>query len=213
MSSVKLHLGCGTKRLDGWINIDSVETVEPDVVHDLSQPFPFQDLSVDEVLAEDLLEHFDKYLRFVVFYEWARVLKIGGKITIQVPNFKKILFKYFKFGYDNFVDFIFGENLWESEIYIGHFGNHKWGYSEETLKEFVELFGIETDELSRAGLNLRLVGVKKTHKTWQDLDGIQIPSHANKFGKGAAVVSLGQARLKIQQFQESNPSIVYSNKI
>ncbi|MCA9407621.1 MAG: methyltransferase domain-containing protein [Candidatus Omnitrophica bacterium] len=213
MSSVKLHLGCGTKRLDGWINIDSVETVEPDVVHDLSQPFPFQDLSVDEVLAEDLLEHFDKYLRFVVFYEWARVLKIGGKITIQVPNFKKILFKYFKFGYDNFVDFIFGENLWESEIYIGHFGNHKWGYSEETLKEFVELFGIETDELSRAGLNLRLVGVKKTHKTWQDLDGIQIPSHANKFGKGEAVVSLGQARLKILQFQESNPSIVYSNKI
>ncbi|MCK5179402.1 MAG: hypothetical protein KAR32_07715 [Candidatus Omnitrophica bacterium] len=148
---MKLHLGCGTKKLEGWINIDSVEACRPDLLHDISQPLPYDDLTADEILAEDLLEHFDKYLRFVVFYEWVRVLTIGGKVTLQVPDFKKILFKYFKFGYDNFVDFIFGENMWESKTYIGHFGNHKWGYSQKTLPAFVQLFGIEPVNIEKKG--------------------------------------------------------------
>lgn len=203
-NNMKLHLGCGTKKLEGWINIDSVAACQPDLVHDISRPLPYEDLSVDEVLAEDLLEHFDKYLRFVVFYEWTRVLKLEGKITLQVPNFKKILFKYFKFGYDNFVDFLFGENMWESKIYIGHFGNHKWGYSEKTLAEFTALFGIVPVSMAKKGLNLRFVGEKKRHVTYEELDQIKIRSHANKFGSGPDHVSVGFARKKIKEFQNSN---------
>jgi hypothetical protein len=199
---MKLHLGCGTKRLEGWINIDSVQACRPDMVHDLTEPLPYPDLSVDEILAEDLLEHFDKYLRFVVFYEWARVLKMGGTVTVQVPNFKKILMKFFKFGYDNFVDFIFGENLWNSKIYIGHFGNHKWGYSERTLVQFVGQFGIKTEKVEEAGLNLRLYGRKSRHMTWSELDQLLIPSHANRCGDGEQSVTLGFTRQKIQEFKD-----------
>ncbi len=200
---MKLHLGCGTKKKEGWINIDSVAALQPDLVHDISQPLPYDDLSVDEVLAEDLLEHFDKYLRFVVFYEWIRVLKIGGTITLQVPDFKKTLRKYFKFGYDNFVDFIFGENMWESKNYIGHFGNHKWGYSKKTLPEFVEQFGITQRSIETKGLNLYFVGEKHKHVTYQELDKIEIYSHANKFGSGADHVTVGFAREKIKEFQHN----------
>ena len=209
--SVRLHLGCGTKKLNGWINIDAVKACEPDCVLDISQPLPYDDLCADEVLAEDLLEHFDKYLRFVVFYEWARVLKIGGIITLSVPNFKKILFKFFKFGYDNFVDFIFGENMWESKIYIGYFGNHKWGYNERTLKDFVKLFGIESMDIKRIGLNLRLVGRKIRHVTYDELDHLMIYSHANKFGKGKDHVSLRVIREKIKEFQK-NKEVVEERK-
>src|SRR5437879_1413416 len=113
---LKLHLGCGTNKLAGWVNIDSVKGCQPDLVHDITQPLPYGAQTVEEILAEDLLEHFDKYMRYVVFGEWARVLKVGGRMTVQVPNFKKILLRYFKFGYENFVDFIFGENMWRSEI-------------------------------------------------------------------------------------------------
>lgn len=200
---MKLHLGCGTKKLEGWINIDSVEACKPDLVHDISQPLPYDDQTADEVLAEDLLEHFDKYLRYVVFYEWVRVLKVGGTLTLQVPDFKKTLFKYFKFGYDNFVDYIFGENMWESEIYIGHYGNHKWGYSERTLPAFVGQFGIEPVSIEKKGLNLRFVGEKKKHISYKDLDQIKIYSHANKFGKGSDYVSVGFAREKIKAFQNN----------
>lgn len=141
-------------------------------------------------------------MRVQVFSEWARVLKVGGTITIQVPNFKKILFKYFKFGFNNFVDFIFGENLWNSRVYIGHFGNHKWGYSPETLKAFVAQFGIETVSLETKGLNIRLLGRKATHLKQDDIDKLMIHSHANKFGPGTDTVNFGFARAQIKKFQE-----------
>ena len=199
--SVKLHLGCGTNKLPGWVNIDSVAGCRPDRVLDLTQPLPYPDQSVDEILAEDLLEHFDKYLRYVVFGEWARVLKVGGKITLQVPNFKKILFRYFKFGFDNFVDFIFGENMWRSEIYIGHFGNHKWGYSEESLKGFVSQFGIETLSVEPKGLNLRLFGEKRRHAPIEEIDNFEIHSHANATGQGRATLPLRFVRERIKIYQ------------
>ncbi len=198
---MKLHLGAGTKKLEGWVNIDSVKATGADLIHDITKPLPYEDQSVEEILAEDLLEHFDKYMRYVVFYEWVRVLKIGGRVTLQVPNFKKILTRYFKFGYDNFVDFIFGENMWESNIYIGHFGNHKWGYSEKTLPEFVKQFGIEPMIIETRGLNIRLVGEKKSHITQEQMDDIMIYAHANKTGRGKAEVSLGFTREKIKEFQ------------
>ena len=201
---MRLHLGCGTKKLEGWINIDSVPECKPDLVHDITTPLPYDDQSAEELLAEDLLEHFDKYVRYLVFYEWTRVLKVGGKIILQVPDFKTILLRYFKFGYDNFVDFIFGENLWESKIYIGHFGNHKWGYSQKTLKEFVSVFGIETANIRRVGLNIRLEGIKRRHVTLNELDNVTVYSHANKFGNGQERVTLKFARDAIQRFQESS---------
>jgi hypothetical protein len=113
------------------------------------------------------------------------------------------LFKYFKFGFDNFVDFIFGENLWESNIYIGYFGNHKWGYSDKSLTSFVEVFGIQVDSVEKKGLNLRLKGRKIKHVRWTELDEIKIPSHANRCGNGKPEVTLVFAREKISEFQKN----------
>ena len=201
---MKLHLGCGTNKLAGWVNIDSVAALKPDLVHDIAQVLPYPDLSVDEILAEDLLEHFDKYMRFVVFGEWARVLKLGGRITVQVPNFRKILFRYFKFGYDNFVDFIFGENILRSEVYIGHFGNHKWGYSEESLREFVQIFGIETVILEKKGLNMRLGGVKIRHVPLNEINQVKIHCFNNRFGNPKPCeLSVGFIRERVRTFQEN----------
>ena len=200
--ALKLHLGCGTNKLTGWVNVDSVAECHPDLVHDVTTPLPYADLTVDEILAEDILEHFDKYLRFIVFEDWARVLKIGGKITLQGPNFKKILFRYFKCGYDNFVDFIFGENMWRAAIYLGHFGNHKWGYSEKSLRDFIQLFGIKPLDVRATGLNLRLTGRKERHVTPSEIDQIEIYSHANKTGQGKPTLPFGFVRQKMKLFLE-----------
>ncbi len=199
-AGLKLHLGCGGNKREGWVNIDSVEEFYPDILHDISRPLPFEDMTADEVLAEDLLEHFDKYMRFVVFYQWTRVLKINGIITLQVPNFKKILFKYFKFGFNNFVDFIFGETMLFSEVYIGHFGNHKWGYSVKTLKSFVSLFGLEPVSVESKGLNIHLTAQKKKHLLPEDLDSIQIYSHNNAHGTGKPSLPFGFVKEKIKFF-------------
>ncbi|MFA5059794.1 MAG: methyltransferase domain-containing protein [Candidatus Omnitrophota bacterium] len=202
-STIKLHLGCGTNKLSGWVNIDSVKDCQPDLVHDIMRPLPYADQTVDEILAEDLLEHFDKYMRYIVFGDWARVLKIGGTITIRVPNFKKLLFRYFKFGFDNLVDMAFGENMWRSEIYLGHFGNHKWGYSPESLSAFVKNFGITSSKVTLEGLNIKLVGSKDRHATTDELNKLMIYAHANKTGQGKPFLSLGFVREKINKFQNS----------
>ena len=62
--SVKLNLGCGTKNKDGWVNIDSAAQCHPDILHDLSEPLPFEDQSAEEIFADAVLEHFDKYARY-----------------------------------------------------------------------------------------------------------------------------------------------------
>jgi predicted SAM-dependent methyltransferase len=75
---MKLHVGCGTHKIPGWVNIDSVASCNPDLIHDLAKPLPYENHVADELKAEGVLEHFDKYMRYVVVADWARVLKVGG---------------------------------------------------------------------------------------------------------------------------------------
>jgi ubiquinone/menaquinone biosynthesis C-methylase UbiE len=54
-----------------------------DVNHDVSKPLPFEQESVDCVIARHVLEHlFDP---ITVLKQWTEVLKPGGKIMIAVP--------------------------------------------------------------------------------------------------------------------------------
>ena len=121
-------------------------------------------------------------------------------MTVRVPHAKKILWRFFKLGFENFVDMFFGGNLWQSEYYLGHYGNHKWGYSEKTLSDFLKHFGIETNQTLRDGFNIRLIDKKVKHISLEEVDKIQIFSLANKCGTGNASVSVGFAREKIKQY-------------
>ena len=200
---MKLHVGCGTKKLEGWINIDGVKSCRPDLVHDLTKPLPYGDLSADELKAESVLEHLDKYMRYCVFGDWARTLKVGGLIHIMVPDFKKLLSRFVKFQFDDFVDTFFGENMWESEIYIGHFGNHKWGYSQKSLIEFIRKFGIEPVEVKTKDLNIIYVGRKVKHVPVVDMDNWKIYSHNNKWGARRNVMTFAEVKENINEFQKN----------
>lgn len=82
---MRLNLGCGEKRLDGYVNVDACG--EPDVRCDLASfPWPWPDGSVDEVLAEHFLEHVADYERTVL--EVSRVLRPGGLFRFKVPHFR-----------------------------------------------------------------------------------------------------------------------------
>ena len=198
---LKLNLGCGSNKLAGYVNIDSVKEFSPDLVHDLSDPLPYQDLSVDEILAEDILEHLDKYARYFFCLEIVRVLKIGGKAVLQVPNFKKFMWQFFRMKFDDFVDNLFGENMLGSKIYIGHFGNHKWGYSPDSLKKFMSIFGIEAEKIEKKELNIRFTGKKIKHVTFADLKDFQVYSYGNDHGVGEATLPLGFIKEKMDLFK------------
>jgi len=113
---------------------------------------------------------------------------------------KKLLFRYFKFGFEKLVDTLFGENMLGSETYIGHFGNHKWGYSKESLEAFVKIFGIESIRIEMNGLVLRLIGRKIQHVTQDQIDSFEIYSSANDCGVGKSRMSVREAREKMKIF-------------
>jgi hypothetical protein len=86
---VRLNLGCGSKQLAGWINVDKFETPATDMVFDLEVfPWPWPDDSVDEVMMAHVLEHLGAqasvYLEIIK--ELYRVCRDGAKINIAVPH-------------------------------------------------------------------------------------------------------------------------------
>jgi len=81
----KLNLGCGMKHLDGFINIDVSEESKADLFLDLERDkLPFEDNTVDHILAKDFLEHITN-LGFLMNECW-RVLHPEGIFEIIVPN-------------------------------------------------------------------------------------------------------------------------------
>lgn len=83
---MKLNLGCNRRKLDGYINVDIMQEVNPDLVCDVSKGLPFPDSSVDEVRAFDFLEHIALGKTIFVVEEIWRVLKPGGVFEHFTPS-------------------------------------------------------------------------------------------------------------------------------
>lgn len=93
MEGLRLNLGCGEKRLEGYVNVDKYGS--PEVQHDLEQfPWPWPDGSVSEVLLIHVLEHLgqttDAYLGIIK--ELYRVCRHGARIFIVVPHYRHQFF-------------------------------------------------------------------------------------------------------------------------
>lgn len=82
---LKLNLGCGNDYKKDYINIDKNNDVKCDQIVDLENDvFPWEDNSVEEIVAKHLVEHIWKRDRFM--NECWRVLKQGGRMYIETPT-------------------------------------------------------------------------------------------------------------------------------
>lgn len=95
MVTVRLELGSGYHPTEGFVHLD-VNPNAPDV--DIIGPaFPLHGIeggTVDELRAVDVLEHISYRLTAPVLCEWARVLKSGGRLYVQVPDADEIMSWY-----------------------------------------------------------------------------------------------------------------------
>lgn len=91
---MKLHLGCGTKRLPGYTHIDSRPEVGPDIVANVADLHMIDNNSVDLIYACHVLEHVSRMAAPGVLREWRRVLKSGGELRLSVPNFEMVVDLY-----------------------------------------------------------------------------------------------------------------------
>ena len=81
---LKLNLGASDRAFPGFLSVDIVPPA--DVIADLSQAWPWPDSTVDEILAFDVFEHISSK-RHSMNELW-RVLRPGGKATIEVPTIR-----------------------------------------------------------------------------------------------------------------------------
>lgn len=88
---LRLHLGCGEKRFDGYVNIDypasehNVMTVRPDYEADITR-MEFPAGSVDEIRLHHVFEHFNRVTALAMLVKWHRWLKVGGRLHIETPD-------------------------------------------------------------------------------------------------------------------------------
>jgi predicted SAM-dependent methyltransferase len=91
---IKLHLGCGNKKLKDYTNIDIRELPSVDVVDDIKVLNNFNDNSVDVIYASHVLEHFGRLEYMNVLENWYKKLKDGGVLRIAVPDLEMVMEHY-----------------------------------------------------------------------------------------------------------------------
>lgn len=96
--SIKLHLGCGSKFIPGFIHIDSTHFRHLDHCADISRLPMYRDNSVSLIYASHVLEHFGRHEYLDVLAEWYRVLKPAGILRLAVPDFAAVAALYYEQG-------------------------------------------------------------------------------------------------------------------
>jgi len=89
MSKLRLNLGCGAKKREGWINVDAASLCQPDVVCDLeATPWPWVDDAVEAVELIHVLEHLGQSpsVFLSIMKELWRVCCEGASVHIVVPH-------------------------------------------------------------------------------------------------------------------------------
>jgi hypothetical protein len=86
---MKLNLGSGTKRIDGYVNVDHSVECNPDIVMDLEVvPWDFPDNAASHVVLSHVLEHLGQTPRafLAIMQELYRICRNGAEIEITVPH-------------------------------------------------------------------------------------------------------------------------------
>ena len=143
MDSIYLHLGCGDRKFDGFVNIDAMPGA--DMQLDLTQPLPWQQGSVSGIYSEHFIEHITQAQAIRLLHECRRILQPGGVVRIATPDLAQVVAdytnrythpEYLRFGMD-WID-----NPGEQLNMAMHWWGHQWLYDEEELSRIGRMVGL-----------------------------------------------------------------------
>jgi len=141
---MKLNVGCGPNLLDGYVNIDTDNiglmrkrypgTIFSEDAHIYTYDIfnlPYNEESVDEIIANSLLEHLSFEEEPAFLREMLRLLKPNGIFTFSVPNFEKIVKRWLE-AKDDWKDFYrTDDEAISATHWFGTYSydqDNRWGY-------------------------------------------------------------------------------------
>ncbi len=131
-ADLKLHLGCGWKHFDGYVNVDLRITDATDLICNITK-LPWPDGSVSAIESYHVIEHISHKNFRNALAEWYRVLKPGGKLILECPHFDRAVREYLE-GNEARLMNIFGRQRFDGDA-------HLFGYNPQRLITILEQIG------------------------------------------------------------------------
>lgn len=96
-AETKLHLGCGSRKISGWLNVD-IQGSDYDI--DLAGGYlPWKSAVFDQVVSQHFIEHLELRSQLLpLLEELRRVLKPQGEIWLSCPDIEKACRSYISHG-------------------------------------------------------------------------------------------------------------------
>ncbi len=156
MNKVKLNLGCASRPLKGYLNIDLSTADElrsrypnvhiPDDIkiyqYDIFN-LPMEDCSVDEIRSDSMLEHLSFREEKLFFNEVKRVLKVNGLLVFSVPDFEKTVEDWLV-AKDDWQDFYRDDDEAISQQHW--FGTYSYGFENRWGYLMASIFGPQNSD-------------------------------------------------------------------
>ena len=86
---MKLNIGCGNKKINGYIGVDKFKCLAADYICDIeNEKLPFEENSITSIILDNVIEHFYDIPK--VIDELVRVSQKGTNIKIITPHFSSL---------------------------------------------------------------------------------------------------------------------------
>jgi predicted SAM-dependent methyltransferase len=170
---MKLHLGCGQKYFDGYLNIDYPLTEhsvqKTSVADEFANLFElnYSQGTIDEVRLHHVFEHFSRAQACALLASWNSWLKDGGILHIEVPDFKRTAQAALSSFSTSSKKFVALRHIFGSQE--AHWAVHYEGYSKFLLEKLLKAFGFKVKKVLynnwMGTYNIEVIAVKKLEIT------------------------------------------------
>jgi predicted SAM-dependent methyltransferase len=129
---LRIHLGCGWKRFEGYVNVDLWINDSTDVICDVTR-LPWPNNSAEVIENYHVIVHFSHTKIREALTDWHRVLKPGGKLVVECPHFDDAVKEYLSGNEARLIN-IFGRQRSYGDA-------HLYGYNPQRLKKLLQEIG------------------------------------------------------------------------
>lgn len=153
VDTIRLNIGCGHRVKEDYFNIDAVYSPKapraPDLLYkfefddegNLLKPIPLEDSCTSEILCIHMWEHFYRWCSDAVAKEFHRLLKPGGLLILELPDFYKCCLNVVENRQGKKPDQLQRWGIYGDPTTKDVFMSHPWGWFSGELMEFLAKHG------------------------------------------------------------------------